>query len=167
MGCTAVAGLAGVAASGGRAKDVAAEGLPAGVPADVAAGVGADLAAALAAAASALAASAAALASAFAIALASALESGFSAGAGSAAALAASRWGAAGMGRMVAAGSLAELLAEPMTDTPPELLAELLPGAPELVLVEATAMEGLPFTCAAFWLAAAGLPAALAAPLAA
>ena len=51
---------------------------------------------------------------------------------------------------MVAAGSLAELLAEPMTDTPPELLAELLPGVPEVVLVEATAMEGLPFDCAAF-----------------
>ena len=79
------------------------------------------------------------------------------------------------MGRMVAAGSMAELLAEPMTGTPPELLAELLPellaellpGVPDVALVEATAMEGLPFACAAFWLAAAGLPAALAAPLAA
>ena len=59
------------------------------------------------------------------------------------------------MGRMVAAGSPPELLAEPMTGTPPELLAELLPGvvpdvAPEVVLVEATAMEGLPFDCGAF-----------------
>ena len=67
------------------------------------------------------------------------------------------------MGRMVAAGSMAELLAEPMTGAPPELLAELLPGvpdvAPEVVpdvaLVEATAMEGLPFACAAAGLVAA------------
>ena len=87
------------------------------------------------------------------------------------------------MGRMVAAGSMAELLAEPMTGAPPELLAELLPEllaellpgvpdiAPEVVpdvaLVEATAMEGLPFACAAAglvaaWLAAAGLADALA-----
>ena len=88
------------------------------------------------------------------------------------------------MGRMVAAGSMAELLAEPMTGTPPELLAELLPEllaellpgvpdvAPEVVLVEATAMEGLPFACAAAglvaaWLAAAGLADALAAGVAA
>ena len=63
------------------------------------------------------------------------------------------------MGRMVAAGSLAELLAEPMTSAPPELLpellAELLPWVPDAeaepdgVLIEATAMEGLPFACAA------------------
>ena len=65
------------------------------------------------------------------------------------------------MGRMVAAGSLAELLAEPMTGTPPDLLAELLPEplaalpdvapdvASDVALVEATAMEGLPFACPA------------------
>ena len=166
MGCTAVADLAGVAASGGSANDVAAAGLLGGVAA--------GLAAALAAAASALAASAAALASAFATALASALVSGFSAGvgrtgtglaavwaAGATSEFAASRWGAVGIGRMVAAGSLAELLAEPMTGTPPDLLAELLPEPltalpdalpavlPDVVLVEATAMEGLPLACVA------------------
>ena len=59
------------------------------------------------------------------------------------------------MGRIVAAGSLAELLAEPMTSAPPELLPELLPWVPDAeaepdgVLIEATAMEGLPFACAA------------------
>ena len=162
MGCTAVADLAGVAASGGSANDVAAAGLLGGVAA--------GLAAALAAAASALAASAAALASAFATALASALVSGFSAGvgwakfvwveagfaavwgaagapiggAGATSGTAASRWGAVGMGRMVAAGSLDELLVEPMTDTPPELLPVLPDVVPDVVLVEATAMEGLP-----------------------
>ena len=65
------------------------------------------------------------------------------------------------MGRIVAAGSLAELLAEPMTSAPPELLPELLlcePDAeaePDGVLIEATAMEGLPFACAAAGLVAA------------
>ena len=62
------------------------------------------------------------------------------------------------MGRMVAAGSLDELLAEPMTGTPPDLLVELLPAllaalpgvVPGVALVEATAMEGLPLACAAF-----------------
>ena len=69
--------------------------------------------------------------------------------AGATSEFAASRWGAVGIGRMVAAGSLAELLAEPMTDTPPELLPALPDVVPDVVLVEATAMEGLPLACVA------------------
>ena len=66
------------------------------------------------------------------------------------------------MGRMVAAGSMAELLAEPMTGAPPELLPGVPDIAPEVVpdvaLVEATAMEGLPFACTAAGLADALAP---------
>ena len=159
MGCTAVAGLPDEAASGGRANEVAAALLLAGIAAGLPSALAA-LASALAAFASALAASAAALASALAAALSSALVSGFCAGAGMGAAVpatcgagvisgfAASRWGAAGRGRMVAAGSLAVLL-------PP--VPALLAGALAAVLVEATAMDGLPLACGAAGAAGAGL----------